>query len=71
MDFKHSILYLLVVLRMYRIRWVLVSYVNSLPSRFFPKEKNVFIEESPFAAMTFGGADPNHFKGKHQYAPVT
>ena len=33
--------------------------------------KNVFIEESPFAAMNFGGVDPNHFKGKHQYAPVT
>ena len=21
--------------------------------------------------MTFGGADPNHFKGKHQYDHVT
>ena len=21
--------------------------------------------------MTFGGVDPNHFKGKNQYAPVT
>ena len=37
----------------------------------FPRKKNVFIEESPFAAMTFGGVDPNHFKGKHHYAPVT
>ena len=71
MDFKHSILYLLAILHMYIIRWVLVSDANSLASRFFPKEKNVFIEESPFAAMTFGGVDPNHFKGKHQYAPVT
>ena len=33
--------------------------------------KNVFIEQSPFAAMNFGGVDPNHFKGKHQYALVT
>ena len=33
--------------------------------------KYVFIDEIPFAAMTFGGVDPNHFKGKNQYAPVT
>ena len=36
----------------------------------FPRKK-MFIEEIPFAAMTFGGVDPNHFKGKNQYAPVT
>ena len=40
-------------------------------SRFFPKEKMFFIEEIPFVAMNFGGVDPNHFKGKHKYAPVT
>ena len=35
------------------------------------KGKYVFIEESPFAAMTFGGVDPNHINVKHQYATVT
>ena len=35
------------------------------------QEENVFIEESPFVAMTFGGVDPNHFNGKHQYVLVT
>ena len=39
--------------------------------RCFFQGKYVFIEEIPFAAMNFGGVDPNHFKGKHQYAPVT
>ena len=33
--------------------------------------KYVFIEEIPFATMTFGGVDPNYFKGKCQYAPIT
>ena len=49
--------------------WHLFAKGNSFEVLF--QGKNVFIEESPFSAMTFGGVDPNQFKGKHQYAPLT